>query len=60
MSHRITTAIAQCGALTGVHSVGLLDVVSTTPARPSVANASHHTSLSSLATRPCEKAGVGC
>ncbi len=57
ISHRITTATAQFGALTGVHSVGLLDVVSTTPARPSVANASHHTTLSSLATQLCEKCG---
>ena len=59
ISHRITTAAAQCGALTGVHSVGLLDVVLTTPARPLVANASHHTTLSGLATRPCEKSGLG-
>ena len=59
ISHRGTTATAQCGALTGVHSVGLLDAVSTTPARPSVANASHHTTLSGLATRPCEKSGLG-
>ncbi len=58
ISHRITTAAAQCGALTGVHSVGRLDVVSTPPARPSVANASHRTTLSSLATRPCEKSGL--
>ncbi len=58
ISHRVTTATAQCGALTGVHSVGRLDVVSTTPARPSVANASHHTTLSGLATRPCEKFGL--
>ena len=58
ISHWLTTATAQCGALTGVHSVGLLDVVSTTPARPSVANASHHTTLSGLATRPCEKCGL--
>ncbi len=49
---------AQCGALTGVHSVGRLDVASTTPARPSVTNASHHTTLSGLATRPCEKSGL--
>ncbi len=58
ISHRVTTATAQCGALTGVHSVGRLDVVSTTPARPSVASASHHTTLSGLATRPCEKSGL--
>ncbi len=58
ISHRVTTATAQCGALTGVHSVGRLDVVSTTPARPSVANAGHHTTLSGLATRPCEKSGL--
>ncbi len=41
-----------------VHSVGLLNVVSATPARPSVANASHHTTLSGLATRPGEKSGL--
>jgi len=58
ISHRGTTATAQCGVLTGVHSVGQLDVVSTTPARPSVATASYHTTLSGLATRPCEKSGL--
>ncbi len=58
ISHPFTTATAQCGALTGVHSVGLLNVVSTTPARPLVANASHHATLSGLATRPGEKFGL--
>ncbi len=58
ISHPFTTATAQCGALTGVHSVGRLNVVSTTPAKPSVANASHHTTLSGSATRPGEKSGL--
>ena len=59
ISHQFTTVTAQSGVLTGVHSVGLLNVVSTTPVRPSVANASHHTTLSGLATRPGEKSGLG-
>ncbi len=59
VSHPFTTATAQCGALTGVYSVGRLNVVLTTPApRPSVANASHHATLSGLATRPGEKSGL--
>ncbi len=60
ISHRVTAAAAQCSALTGVRSVGQLDLVSTTPARPSVVNASHHTTLNSLAARPCEKFGLAC
>ncbi len=51
ISHPFTTAT--------VHSVGLLNVVSTTPARPSVATASHHITLSGFATRPGEKSGLG-
>ncbi len=59
ISHRGTTETGQCGALAGVHSVERLDVVSTTPTQPLVANSSHHTTLSGLAMRPCEKSGLG-
>ncbi len=47
---RVATASAQCSAPSGVHSA--------TPARPSVVNASHQASSSSLVTRPCEKSGL--
>ncbi len=57
-SHRVTTETAPCGALTDVHSVGLLDGVPTTPARPSVTNASHHTASSDLDARPGEQSGL--
>ena len=71
ISHRPPTAAAQWHALAGVRSVGMLDVVSTTPrqplpalpyfvhpwtrARPSVANASHAAPLNRLATEAGEK-----
>ena len=55
ISHQPPTAAAQWHALAGVRSVGMLDVVSTTPARPSVANASHAAPLNRLATEAGEK-----
>ncbi len=58
VSHRPSTAAAQSHALTGVRSVGMLDVASATPARPSVANASHTAPLKHLATNAGEKSGL--
>ncbi len=58
ISHRPSTAAAQSHALTGVRSVRMLDVVSATPARPSVANASHAAPLNHLATNAGEKSGL--
>ncbi|MGB0723359.1 MAG: four helix bundle protein [Gammaproteobacteria bacterium] len=55
ISHHLSTAAAQWHALTGVRSVGPLNVVSTMPARPLVANASHDAPLNALATNGGEK-----
>ncbi len=54
-SHQPSTAAAQRRALSGVHSVGRLDVVPTTPAPPSVASTSHDAPLNRLATNAGEK-----
>ena len=51
-------APAQCRALSGFRPVGLLNVVSATPARPSVAKASRTAPLNRLATNPGEKCGL--
>jgi hypothetical protein len=45
-------------ALTGFRAVGLLNVMTATPARPSVAKASHSAPLNRLATNPGEKCGL--
>ena len=58
ISHQASTATAHWHTLPGFPSVGLLSVVSTTPARPSVGKASHTAPLSRLATNPGEKCGL--
>ncbi len=50
ISHLHSTAAAQRHVLSSVHSVGLLDIEVTMPARPSVAEAAHHAPLNLLAT----------
>ena len=44
---------------TALRSVGLLDVLSSTPAEPSVARLGIHARLRRLATKPGEKCGLG-
>ncbi len=58
ISHRPSTAAAQWHALTGVRLVGMLDIVSATPARPSVTTASQGVPLNHLATNAGEKSGL--
>jgi DNA-3-methyladenine glycosylase len=53
-SHQAPAATAPWHGLSGFPSVGLLDVVSATPARPSVAKPSHRAPLNRLATNPGE------
>lgn len=50
-----STAAPQWHALSGFHSVGLLDIKSIMPARPSVPKAAHHAPLKCLATNGGEK-----
>ena len=59
ISHHPSTTAPQWHALTGFPSVGALNVVSATPARPSVAKASHHAPLERLATNGGEICGLG-
>jgi hypothetical protein len=59
ISHQASAATAPWHALSGFRSVGLLNVVSATPARPSVAKANHSAPLNRLATNPGEKCGLG-
>ncbi len=58
ISHHPSTATAPWRALAGFRSVGVLDIVSTMPARSSVAKASHATPLHRLATNGGEKCGL--
>jgi hypothetical protein len=58
ISHQASAAAADTGMSTALRSVGLLDVVSTTPAGPSVATPCIHTRLHRLATNPGEKCGL--
>jgi hypothetical protein len=55
ISHQASAATAPWHALSGFRSVGLLNVVSATPARPSVAKSSHPAPSKRLATNPGEK-----
>ena len=59
MLHQYSTATAQKHALTGFHSVGVLDIVSTMPAPSSVAKASHNALLNRLATSTGATCGLG-
>jgi hypothetical protein len=62
ISHRLSTAAADPGMSTALRSLGLLDVLSSTPAGPSVARRLAkrriHARLRRLATKPCEKCGL--
>jgi hypothetical protein len=53
-----STATAQWHALSGFCSVGVLDIVSTMPARSSVAETSHAAPLNRFATNGGEKCGL--
>ena len=57
ISHRPSTATAQWHALAGFRPVGVPGIVSTMPARASVAKATHATPLVRLATNGGEKRG---
>jgi hypothetical protein len=59
ISHQASAATAPWHALSGFRSLVLLNVVSATPARPSVAKPSHRAPLNRLATNPGEKCGLG-
>ena len=62
ISHKVSTAAAQPGMSTALRSLGLLDVLSSTPAGPWVARwlakRRIHARLRRLATKPCEKCGL--
>jgi len=58
ISHHPSTATAPWHALAGFRSVGVLDIVSTMPARSSVAKATHAAPLHRLATNSGEKCGL--
>ena len=58
ISHAQSTVDAQWHALRDFRSVGLLNRVSTMPARPLVAKAAYHAPLSTLATIGREKCGL--
>ncbi|NEZ04282.1 Smr/MutS family protein [Wenzhouxiangella sp. XN201] len=55
ITHLPPTAPAQSHALSAFHSVGVLDVVATTPARSSVAKSTHGAPLNRLATEAGEQ-----
>jgi hypothetical protein len=59
ISHKFSTAAADPGMFTALRSLGLLDVLSSTPAGPSVARRLAkrpiHACLRRLAMKPCEK-----
>jgi hypothetical protein len=59
ISHQFSTAAADTGMSTALRSVGLLDVLSSTPAGPSRRAPCIHARLHRLATRPGEKSGLG-
>ncbi len=56
--HTSSTAVAQSHLSADFSSVGLLDVVSTTPAQPSVGKVTIQATLSRLATNTCEICGL--
>ncbi len=58
ISHHPSTATAPWRALAGFRSVGVLDIVSTMPARSSVTKATQATPLHRLATNGGEKCGL--
>ena len=58
ISHHPPTATAQWHVLAGFRSVGVLDIVSTMPARSSIAKATHAAPLHHLATNGGEKCGL--
>ena len=55
--HQVSTAAADPGMSTALRSVGLLDVLSSTPAEPSRRAPCIHARLRRLATKPVEKCG---
>ncbi len=57
--HAPSTAAAQSRLSADFSSVGLLDVVLTTPAQPSVGKVTIQASLDRLATNQCEICGLG-
>jgi len=58
ISHHPSTATAQWHVLLDFRSVGLLNIVLTMPARPSVAKVKHAAPLNRLATNSGEKCGL--
>jgi hypothetical protein len=58
ISHQLSTAAADPGMSTALRSVGLLDVLSSTPAEPSRRAPCSHARLRRLATKPGEKCGL--
>jgi len=59
ISHSPSTATAQLHTMTCFHSVQALDIVSTMPAHFSVVKTCHSMQLNRLATKCCEKSGLG-
>jgi hypothetical protein len=55
---QVSTAAADPGTSTALRSVGLLDVLSSTPAEPSLRAPCSHDRLRRLATKPGEKCGL--
>ena len=58
ISHQLSTAAADPGMSTALRSVGLLDVLSSTPAELSGRAPCIHARLRRLATKPDEKCGL--
>ena len=58
ISHQVSTAAADPGMSTALRSVGLLDVLSSTPAETSRRAPCSHARLRRLATKPGEKCGL--
>ena len=58
ISHHPPAATAQWYTLAGFRSVGVLNVLSSTPARSSVAKTSQDTPFNRLATYACENCGL--
>ncbi len=56
--HASSTAVAPSRPAADFSSVGLLDTVSTVPARPSVGKVAIQATLSHLATNKCEISGL--
>src|SRR5438477_8613989 len=59
ISHTLSAADADCGASASLRSFGLLDVGSTTPSSASLRAPRIRATLCVLATRGCEKCGLG-